>query len=161
MDSRDETRRQFCARTCQVASVLALGGALAATLESCGGGGGSPTSPSGGASALPTVAGTLSGSTITVPVTGTALATTGTLALVKTTAGDVLVARTGADTFVALSAGCTHQACEITGYSGQTYVCPCHGSRFDTSGRVVNGPAVSSLRQFQTQFASDVLTITA
>jgi len=162
MDSNEQTRRQFCARTCQVASVLALGSALAATLESCGGGSSSPTSPSGGgASALPTVSGTLAGSTITVAVTGTALATTGALALVTTSGGDVLVARTAADTFVALSAGCTHQACEITGYSGQTYVCPCHGSRFDTSGRVVNGPAVSPLRQFQTQFANDVLSITA
>ncbi len=160
MGSRDETRRQFCARTCRVASAVALGGALAAALESCGGGG-SPTSPSGGASALPTVSGTLAGSTITVTITGTALATNGALALVRTSGGDVLVTRTGADTFVALSAGCTHQACEITGYTGQTFVCPCHGSRFDTSGRVVNGPAASSLRQFQTQFANDVLTITA
>ena len=107
------------------------------------------------------MSGTLAGSTITVTITGTALATTGALALVKTSAGDVLVTRTGADTFVALSAGCTHQACEITGYAGQSFVCPCHGSRFDTSGRVVNGPASSSLRQFQTQFANDVLTITA
>ena len=162
MDSNEQTRRQFCVRTCQVASILALGGAIAATLESCGGGSGSPTGPSGGgASALPTVSGTLSGSTITVAVTGTALATTGTLALVTTSGGDVLVARTAADTFVALSAGCTHQACEITGYSGQDYVCPCHGSRFDTTGRVVNGPAVTPLRQFQTQFANDTLTITA
>src|SRR5512143_992496 len=163
MDSNEQTRRQFCARTCQLASVLALGGALAATLESCGGGS-SPTSPGGGlggASALPTVSGTLSGSTITVTVTGTALASTGTLALVQTTGGDVLVARTAADTFVALSAGCTHQACEITGFSGQDYVCPCHGSRFDSSGRVVNGPAVTPLPQFQTQFNNDVLTITA
>jgi cytochrome b6-f complex iron-sulfur subunit len=158
MDSKEQTRRQFCARTCQVASVAALGGVLAAALESCGGGGG-PTSPSGSASALPTVSGTLAGSTITVPVTGTALATAGTLALVRTSAGDVLVARTGADSFVALSAGCTHQACEITGYAGQNFVCPCHGSRFDTSGRVVNGPATSALRQFQTQFANDVLTV--
>ncbi len=159
MDSKEQTRRQFCARTCQVASVLALGGALAATLESCGGGGGSPTSPGGSASALPTVSGTLSGSTITVTVTGTALATTGTLALVRTSGGDVLAARTGASTFTALSAGCTHQACEITGYAGQVFVCPCHGSRFDANGQVVNGPAVSPLRQFQTQFANDVLTI--
>jgi len=162
MDSREEeSRRHFCARTCRAASVLALGGALATVLESCGGGS-SPTGPSGGgASALPTVSGTLSGSTITVTVTGTALATTGTLALVTTSGGDVLVARTAADTFVALSAGCTHQACEITGFAGATYVCPCHGSRFDTSGRVVNGPAVTPLRQFQTQFANDVLSITA
>ncbi len=160
MDSSEQTRRQFCARTCRVVSVAALGGALAAALESCGGGS-SPTSPSGGASALPTVSGTLTGSTISVPITGTALATTGALALVRTAAGDVLVARTGADAFLALSAGCTHQACEITAYAGQTFVCPCHGSRFDTSGRVVNGPAASPLRQFQTQFANDVLTITA
>ena len=160
MDSNAQTRRQFCVRTCQV---LALGGAIAATLESCGGGG-SPSSPSGsggGVSALPTVSGTLSGSTITVTVTGTALATTGTLALVRTSGGDVLVARTGDTSFVALSSGCTHQACEITGFSGQTYVCPCHGSRFDSSGRVVNGPAVTPLPQFQTQFSNDVLTITA
>jgi cytochrome b6-f complex iron-sulfur subunit len=161
MDSNEQTRRQFCARTCQVASVAALGGVLATALESCGGGGGgNPTSPSAGASALPKVPGTLAGSTITVTVTGTALATAGVLALVNTSGGDVLVTRTGADTFVALSAGCTHAACEITGFSGQTFVCPCHGSRFDTSGRVVQGPAPTALRQFQTQFASDVLTIT-
>jgi cytochrome b6-f complex iron-sulfur subunit len=159
MDSNEQTRRQFCVRTCQL---LALGGAVVATLESCGGGG--PTSPSGGlggVSALPTVSGTLSGSTITVKLTGTALASAGTLALVTTGGGDVLVARTADTTFVALSAGCTHQACEITGFSGQNYVCPCHGSRFDTTGRVVNGPAVTPLPQFQTQFSNDVLTITA
>ncbi len=159
MDSNDQTRRQFCVRTCQL---LALGGAVAATLESCASG--SPTSANGlgGVSALPTVSGTLSGSTITVStVSGTPLATVGTLALVTTGGGDVLVARTDASTFMALSAGCTHQSCEITGFSGQIYVCPCHGSRFDTSGRVVNGPAVSPLPQFQTQFSNDVLTITA
>jgi cytochrome b6-f complex iron-sulfur subunit len=161
MDSNEQTRRQFCARTCQVASVAALGGALVAALESCGGGGGSPTSPGSVGSALPTVSGTLTGSTITVTITGTALAPAGALALVKTSGGDVLVAHTGADTFVALSAGCTHAACEITGFTGQTYVCPCHGSQFDTSGRVVQGPAPTALRQFPTQFASDVLTITA
>lgn len=159
MDSEEQTRRRFCARTCQAASALALGGALATILESCGGG--SPTSPSGGPSALPTVSGALAGSTITVTVSGTALATTGALALVTTPGGDVLVARTGADTFVALTARCTHQACEITGYAGQTFVCPCHGSRFDAGGQVLNGPAVSPLRQYQTQFAGDVLTITA
>ncbi len=159
MDSNEQTRRQFCVRTCQL---LALGGAVAATLESCASG--SPTSANGlgSVSALPTVSGTLSGSTVTVsPVTGTALATVGTLALVTTAGGDVLVARTDASTFVALSAACTHQACEVTGYSGQDYVCPCHGSRFDTSGRVVNGPAVTPLPQFTTQFNNDVLTITA
>jgi cytochrome b6-f complex iron-sulfur subunit len=160
MSAERQTRRQFCARTCQLASVAALGGALATALESCGGAG-SPTSPGLGASALPTVSGTLSGSTITVTITGTALAAAGALALVRTSGGDVLVAHTDTNTFVALSAGCTHQSCEITAFSGQTFLCPCHGSRFDTSGHVVNGPASRPLQQYLTQFANDVLTITA
>ena len=64
------------------------------------------------------------------------------------------------DTFSALSSICTHQTCAINGHSGQTFV-PCHGSQFDSSGRVLNGPAPSALRQYQTQFAGGVLTITA
>ena len=90
-----------------------------------------------------------------------ALAAAGSAALVTSAAGNVLVARTAADAFMALTATCTHEGCAITGFSGQSYVCPCHGSQFDTTGRVLNGPATRSLRQYQTQFASGVLTITA
>ncbi len=61
----------------------------------------------------------------------------------------------------ALASVCTHQACEITGYAGQTFVCPCHGSQFDASGRVLSGPAPTALRQYTTQFANGVLTISA
>jgi Rieske Fe-S protein len=163
MKDDPQTRRQFCARTCSTAAVAALGTAFAGVLQSCGGGGGSPTSPGGGlsAAALPQVPGTAGTASITVSVDGTALANVGALALVKSSIGDVLVARTGADAFTAVSSICTHQTCEITGYSGQTYVCPCHGSQFDASGRVLGGPARSSLHQYTTQFANGVLTISA
>jgi len=69
------------------------------------------------------------------------------------------VARTAQDTFTALTATCTHEACTITGFDSSAYVCPCHGSRFNTSGRVLTGPASSSLRTFTTQFSNNVLTI--
>jgi Rieske Fe-S protein len=69
------------------------------------------------------------------------------------------VAHTGPDTFTAVTATCTHENCTITGFTGQSYVCPCHGSRFSTSGAVQGGPATRSLRSFTTRFASNVLTV--
>jgi len=84
----------------------------------------------------------------------------GSAALVQAASVNVLVARTGQDAFTALTAICTHEQCTVTGFENQTYVCPCHGSRFSTSGSVTNGPASSPLRQFATRFAGNVLTIT-
>jgi len=158
MDSGHRTRRQFC-EACTAAGVAALGGALA-TLSGCGGGGG-PTSANGiSAPALPRISGSVAGSAVQVTIDAASpLASAGSAALVTSGLGNLLVARTGADTFVALTAMCTHMACTITGFD-QSYVCPCHGSRFDTSGRVLNGPATRSLQQYQSQFANGVLTIT-
>jgi Rieske Fe-S protein len=160
MDSEtQQTRRQFC-RQCSV-GLAALSGV--AVLQACGGGG--PTSSSGGGfggSSLPRVNGAAAGGGIQVAVDATSpLVSAGSLALVQSSAGSALVARTGADSFTALSATCTHEGCAITGFESSSYVCPCHGSRFDTSGRVLNGPASRPLQQFNTQFANGVLTITA
>jgi len=159
MDSeQQQTRRQFC-RQCS-AGLAALGGAT--ILQACGGG--SPTSASGGsnAAALPSVNGSVVGNSIQVTIDASSpLANAGSVAIVLSSAGSVLVARTAGDSFTALSSTCTHQGCTITGHSGSTFVCPCHGSQFDTSGRVLSGPAPSSLQQFHAQFSNGVLTITA
>ena len=152
------TRRAFCVGACQAASCAALG----LLLQACGGGAGSPTGPTANISALPVVDGTVGTGGVQVAVSADpALGNTGGAVLVRTSQRFFLLARTGQDTFSALSAICTHQACTITGYDGQTYFCPCHGSEFSTSGRALTGPAVAPLQQFPTTFANDTITITA
>jgi cytochrome b6-f complex iron-sulfur subunit len=44
------------------------------------------------------------------------------------------------DTIFALDLVCTHLGCTVT-VTGSGLSCPCHGSRFDRQGRVLNGPA--------------------
>jgi len=148
------SRRRFCAGACQAASGVTL-----ATLFSGCGGDASPTSPSGPPSLLGVVSGHYAASRVQVLVAGSALTEVGGAALVESPAGVFLLARTGATTFVALEAICTHEGCTINGADGDAYVCPCHGSRYDRSGRVIAGPARASLRQYATTFADGIVTI--
>ncbi|MDN5749068.1 MAG: Rieske (2Fe-2S) protein, partial [Pseudonocardia sp.] len=47
--------------------------------------------------------------------------------------------------FAAFSSVCPHQGCNVGSVEGAEIVCPCHGSRFDLAGNVLNGPAESGL----------------
>lgn len=154
------TRRDFCAQTCRAVSAAALGGALATLVEACGG---SSTSPSS-LPALMTVNGGTSGRTVSVTVDAASpLASVGGAALVQPSVvqlGVFLVARTGPSAFAVLNATCTHEGCTVTGFSSGRYQCPCHDSQFDTSGRVLSGPAPRALTTYPSQFADPVLTFT-
>ena len=44
---------------------------------------------------------------------------------------------------------CTHRGCEVE-VQGARYVCPCHGSEFNTAGAVLEGPAERPLKTFKT-----------
>ncbi len=41
----------------------------------------------------------------------------------------------------ALSAFCTHRKCKLTAEPDRSFYCKCHGSTFDPSGDVTEGPA--------------------
>ena len=157
MDNPKSSRREFCAQAISLVTVASL-------LEGCGGGG-NPAAPGGGGGtnipSLPTVTGNAAGGSITISnISGTPLASVGSAALVQAGNNSILVARTGQDSFRAFTAVCTHEQCIVTGFQSDVFVCPCHGSRYNTSGAVVQGPAPRALTAFGTQFTNNVLTIT-
>ena len=149
------TRREFCIHACQGVSLASI----ATALQACGGDG-NPAGPPSTAPLLPTIAATVVNGSIVLTIDAASpLSAVGSAALVQTSAGNFLVAHTGQSSFTAVTAVCTHEGCTVTGFENQIFVCPCHGSRYTTSGVVVMGPAPAPLRQFATQFANDILTI--
>ncbi|SLN74637.1 ubiquinol-cytochrome c reductase iron-sulfur subunit [Oceanibacterium hippocampi] len=52
---------------------------------------------------------------------------------------------------------CTHLGCIPLGYAGDYHgwFCPCHGSHYDTSGRIRRGPAPANLVVPEYEFISD------
>jgi cytochrome b6-f complex iron-sulfur subunit len=147
-------RREFVTQACQVVSLATLG----SILQGCSG---NPSGPSSSAPSLTTVNGTVSSGTVNVSVDAASpLATVGGAAFVQSSSGNFLVSRTAQDTFVALTAICTHEQCNVSGFQNSRYVCPCHGSQYTTTGAVVQGPATRALQQFATRFANNIVTIT-
>ncbi len=55
--------------------------------------------------------------------------------------------------FTALGLVCTHLGCTVE-RSENGYQCPCHGSRFDTSGAVQRGPARLPLRRLRVEISA-------
>jgi cytochrome b6-f complex iron-sulfur subunit len=58
------------------------------------------------------------------------------------------------DGFWALSLVCSHLGC-TTEEDGSGYRCPCHGSRYDRQGHVVNGPAKQALKTVWVDLGGD------
>ena len=56
--------------------------------------------------------------------------------------------------FTALSLTCTHLGCTLE-QDDKNLSCPCHGSRFDTEGAVLQGPAKEHLSEYRIETRED------
>jgi thiosulfate dehydrogenase [quinone] large subunit len=63
--------------------------------------------------------------------------------------------------FTAFDATCPHQGCMVSFDSAASgFTCPCHGSRFDPSGKLIQGPATTGLTPVPVTLVSGEVRIT-
>jgi len=72
----------------------------------------------------------------------------------------IIVARTTSGTYVAVFSVCPHAGATVQYDSrNNRFNCPAHGSNFATSGALINGPASSGLKQYNTSLNGTSLRV--
>jgi cytochrome b6-f complex iron-sulfur subunit len=73
---------------------------------------------------------------------------------------NIIVIRSTDTVYLALSKVCTHESCTVA-YNASTMElpCPCHGSKFNSAGGVINGPAARPLKKYNVSQSGNTLTI--
>jgi len=65
-------------------------------------------------------------------------------------AGSIVLRNVTKEGIVALSSVCTHRGCELRPFP-DSLRCPCHGSKFDAVGEVIQGPAHAPLTRYRVE----------
>jgi cytochrome b6-f complex iron-sulfur subunit len=148
------SRREFIVNNIKKLSLVAIGTYTLTLLDACSNSS-NPTSPTGNNNATVTVDITQAGNTVlqtvggTVAINGNDLDNSG-----------MLIIRKSESEIIAFSRTCTHQGCTINKFVNGVSWCPCHGSKFDTSGKAIQGPASSSLKKYTASISGNIITIT-
>lgn len=151
--SLTEARRKFLEKT---GSALVLATFGAAFFTSCSSS--EDTAPTGTPPGDSSNGIVIAGNTIAINLSiQNALNTSGNWLLIEN--ARTLVANVNGS-FVALTSVCTHSGCDRNWtFASNRFTCTCHGSVFDPSGRVLQGPANAPLAQFSTSVSGTTLTI--
>ncbi len=140
-------RRDFLKALAASGGAAALGTFLAAC---------APSVTSGGSS---------SGSGITVDLTkpeNSSLAIVGGALALDANSLDpkgLLLYRLNESTVLAFSRKCTHMGCVVGAFQNGVSTCPCHGSQYDTNGKVIKGPAPNPLKTYTATVSGTTVTI--
>lgn len=78
----------------------------------------------------------------------------------KTQETSAWVQRQSQNTFIAYAVYCTHLGCPVQWFqSAHLFLCPCHGSVFNSNGTVAGGPAPRPLFRYETRVVNGRLQI--
>ncbi|RMF22511.1 MAG: ubiquinol-cytochrome c reductase iron-sulfur subunit [Cyanobacteria bacterium J083] len=65
-----------------------------------------------------------------------------------------------AEELIAVNPTCPHAGCTVTWESDQQeFLCPCHDSRFSSSGEVLEGPATEPLSKYEVKVEGDSILV--
>ena len=74
----------------------------------------------------------------------------------------IIVARTSAGAYIAVASACTHQGFTLAFDNlGNQFHCANHGSNFAVTGAVINGPATTALKSYNTTLTGTSLRVFA
>ncbi len=84
----------------------------------------------------------------------------GAIALSSAERGElnIIVLHLDENEYIALSPICTHLGCRVR-KARDGFECPCHGSRYNLRGQVINGPAAKPLTRFSVRREGEALLI--
>jgi Rieske Fe-S protein len=71
----------------------------------------------------------------------------------------VIVINRGSGKYTALDMTCTHKK-QAVEFDGSKFICPGHGSEFDISGKVTEGPATKNLKSYKVTYNKEDNSIT-
>ena len=155
------SRREFFLKSASAVVLASTSGLITTFINSCSSN--NPTAPSN-TIPLATIQASVVNNKISIsldPSSPIINKDTRALVLYNNNSGAIIVEHNSDDTYKAISGICTHQGCIIADFEGGSndFVCPCHNSKFDLNGHVVQGPASTNLAGYNTIVQNNSLVI--
>ena len=68
----------------------------------------------------------------------------------------IIIIRNTETEFIVLTSKCSHQGCQVgkPDMTNKSITCPCHGSKYNLQGGIINGPTTSPLKKFNSTYNS-------